>query len=126
PRRGGGVRRNQPLRVRKPAGPHGDARPCSSWMSARRSVELARLRAGLQRPGGGRAGDQRGPRSAGGRPFLVDDLIDRLCELADTAPDRVLYIELLKGTDETARLTAAQLRDRTAALAASLTAKGVA
>lgn len=54
------------------------------------------------------------------------DLIDRLCGLADSDPDRVLYIELLKGTEETARLTATELRDRAAALAASLTASGVA
>lgn len=53
------------------------------------------------------------------------DLIDRLCELADAAPDRVLYIELLKGTDETARLTAKELRERAGALAASLAASDV-
>jgi acyl-CoA synthetase (AMP-forming)/AMP-acid ligase II len=53
------------------------------------------------------------------------DLIDRLIELADRAPDKVLYIELLKGTDETARLTAAQLHERAGALAASLSASGV-
>ncbi len=56
----------------------------------------------------------------------MPDLIDRLCELAEKAPDRVLYIELLNGTDESARVTAAQLRDRAAAVAASLTAGGVA
>jgi acyl-CoA synthetase (AMP-forming)/AMP-acid ligase II len=48
------------------------------------------------------------------------DLIDRLAELAGTAPDKLLYIELLGGSEETARLTAAQLRERAAALAASL------
>jgi acyl-CoA synthetase (AMP-forming)/AMP-acid ligase II len=53
------------------------------------------------------------------------DLIDRLCELAETTPDRVLYVELLRGTDETGRLTAGQLRDRAAAVAASLTETGV-
>jgi acyl-CoA synthetase (AMP-forming)/AMP-acid ligase II len=37
----------------------------------------------------------------------------------------VLYIELLDGLEESARLTAAQLRDRAAAVAASLTAAGV-
>jgi acyl-CoA synthetase (AMP-forming)/AMP-acid ligase II len=55
----------------------------------------------------------------------VPDLIDRLCALADTAPDRALYVELLKGTDETGRLTAVQLRDRAAAVAASLAAGGI-
>jgi long-chain fatty acid adenylase/transferase FadD26 len=53
------------------------------------------------------------------------DLIDRLCALAETSPDQLLYIELLKGAEETARLTAAELRDRAAALAASLTAAGM-
>jgi acyl-CoA synthetase (AMP-forming)/AMP-acid ligase II len=53
------------------------------------------------------------------------DLIDRLCELAEATPGRVLYIELLKGTDETGRLTAGQLRDRAAALAGSLSISGV-
>jgi long-chain fatty acid adenylase/transferase FadD26 len=55
----------------------------------------------------------------------VPDLIYRLGELAETAPDRLLYVELLKGTDETGRLAAAQLRDGAAAVAASLTASGV-
>jgi acyl-CoA synthetase (AMP-forming)/AMP-acid ligase II len=59
-------------------------------------------------------------------PTSGGDLVDKLRELADTEPDRVLYIELLKGTEETARLTAAQLRDRAAALAASLNASGIA
>ncbi len=54
----------------------------------------------------------------------MPDLIDKLCELAETAPDRVLYIELLRGTDETGRLTAAGLRDRAAAVAESLRASG--
>jgi acyl-CoA synthetase (AMP-forming)/AMP-acid ligase II len=53
-------------------------------------------------------------------------LIDRLCELADTAPDHVLYIELLNGTEESARVTAAQLRDRAATVAAGLAAGGTA
>lgn len=53
------------------------------------------------------------------------DLIDRLVELADSAPDKVLYVELLGGSDETGRLTAAQLRDSAAALAASLLDNGI-
>jgi acyl-CoA synthetase (AMP-forming)/AMP-acid ligase II len=56
----------------------------------------------------------------------MPDLIDRLWELAETAPDRVLYIELLNGADETGRLAAGQLRDRAAAVAASLAETGVA
>jgi acyl-CoA synthetase (AMP-forming)/AMP-acid ligase II len=54
------------------------------------------------------------------------DLIGSLSELADSAPERVLYVELMKGTDETGRLTAVQLRDRAAALATSLRTAGVA
>jgi acyl-CoA synthetase (AMP-forming)/AMP-acid ligase II len=54
------------------------------------------------------------------------DLIERLCELADSAPEQLLYVELAQGTEETARLTAAGLRDGAAALAASLAARGVA
>jgi acyl-CoA synthetase (AMP-forming)/AMP-acid ligase II len=53
------------------------------------------------------------------------DLVERLNELADAAPDRVLYIELLNGVDESARLTAAELRDRAAMLAGSLAQGGV-
>ena len=53
------------------------------------------------------------------------DLVDRLAELADSAPDTVLYIELMDGVHESARLTAAQLRDRAAALAATLGERGL-
>jgi acyl-CoA synthetase (AMP-forming)/AMP-acid ligase II len=48
-----------------------------------------------------------------------------LCEQADAAPDRLLYVELQSGVEETARLTAAELRDRAAALAGRLPAAGV-
>lgn len=55
----------------------------------------------------------------------VDDLIDVLCGVAATAPDRLLYIELFDGVTESDRLTAALLRDRAAAVAAGLTTRGV-
>jgi acyl-CoA synthetase (AMP-forming)/AMP-acid ligase II len=53
------------------------------------------------------------------------DILDRLVELADTSPDKVLYIELLDGVEESARMAAAELRDRAAALAATLNARGL-
>ncbi len=53
------------------------------------------------------------------------DLIDLLCEQAEAAPERLLFTELLDGANESALLTAAQLRDRAAAVAAGLTARGV-
>lgn len=53
------------------------------------------------------------------------DLIDRLVEIADRAPDTVLYIELLDGVHESARLTAADLRDRSATLATALREHGL-
>jgi acyl-CoA synthetase (AMP-forming)/AMP-acid ligase II len=53
------------------------------------------------------------------------DILDRLVELAETSPDLVLYIELLDGVEESGRLTAAELRDQSAALAATLTARGL-
>ena len=56
---------------------------------------------------------------------LTGDLVDRLDELADRFPDRVLYIELMDGKNESARLTARELRDQAAALAASLTSEGI-
>ena len=56
---------------------------------------------------------------------LRGDLVDRLIELAERSPDLVLYIELMDGKNESARLTARQLRDQAAALAASLTSRGV-
>ena len=56
---------------------------------------------------------------------LQGDLIDRLIELADRSPDFVVYIELMDGKNESARLTAKQLRDQAAALAASLTSRGI-
>jgi acyl-CoA synthetase (AMP-forming)/AMP-acid ligase II len=58
-------------------------------------------------------------------PIDERDLIDRLIGLAATAPDRLLYVELLDGVHESARLSAAELRDRAAAVAAALTAQGV-
>ena len=63
----------------------------------------------------------RGPRD----PARPEDLVDRLIELADADPDRLLYIELLDGTTESARLTAAELRDQASGLAATLVARGL-
>ncbi|MFZ0142649.1 MAG: fatty acyl-AMP ligase [Aeromicrobium sp.] len=56
---------------------------------------------------------------------LSGDLIDRLNDLADRSPDLVVYIELLDGKNESARLTAKQLRDQAVAVAASLTDRGI-
>jgi acyl-CoA synthetase (AMP-forming)/AMP-acid ligase II len=56
---------------------------------------------------------------------LSGDLIDRLDDLADRFPDHVVYIELLDGKNESARLTARQLRDQAVAVAASLTDRGI-
>ncbi|HKO25824.1 MAG TPA: fatty acyl-AMP ligase, partial [Solirubrobacteraceae bacterium] len=56
---------------------------------------------------------------------MSGDLIDRLCRLAETAPNQVLYVELLNGSDESGRLTAGQLHDRAAAVAGSLAASGI-
>ncbi|MDT4914495.1 MAG: hypothetical protein QOC66_3623, partial [Pseudonocardiales bacterium] len=53
------------------------------------------------------------------------DLIDRLIELAASSPDRVLFIELLNGVQESATLSAVQLRDRAAALADGLRRAGL-
>jgi acyl-CoA synthetase (AMP-forming)/AMP-acid ligase II len=53
------------------------------------------------------------------------DILDRLVELAETDPDRLLYVELLDGVNESGRLTAGQLRDQAAALAATLDARGL-
>ncbi|HEX2127636.1 MAG TPA: AMP-binding protein, partial [Solirubrobacterales bacterium] len=53
------------------------------------------------------------------------NLVERLCELADKSPDRVLYIELLDGVEESSRLTAGELRDRASRLAGSLRESGV-
>ncbi len=53
------------------------------------------------------------------------DLIDRLISMAETTPDRLLYVELLDGVNESARLTALALRDRAGAVAAALTAQGI-
>jgi acyl-CoA synthetase (AMP-forming)/AMP-acid ligase II len=55
-----------------------------------------------------------------------DDLVDRLAALAERAPDTVLYVELLDGVHESARLTAGQLRDRAATLATVLHENGLA
>ena len=54
------------------------------------------------------------------------DLVDSLIEIADRAPDSVLYIELLDGVHESARLTAAELRNRAATLATALREHGLA
>lgn len=53
------------------------------------------------------------------------DLLDRLVELADSDPGRLLHLELLDGVHESARLTAGELRDQAAALAGTLTARGL-
>jgi acyl-CoA synthetase (AMP-forming)/AMP-acid ligase II len=53
------------------------------------------------------------------------DLIDLLCEQAEASPERLLYLELLDGTHESDQLTAVQLRDRAANVAAGLTAAGI-
>ena len=45
--------------------------------------------------------------------------------MAETRPDRTLFIELLDGANESARLTAADLRDRASALAGALAEGGV-
>ena len=56
---------------------------------------------------------------------LSGDLIDRLNVLADRSPDLLVYIELIDGKNESARLPAAQLRDQAVALAASLSDRGI-
>ena len=56
---------------------------------------------------------------------IEGDLVDRLEYYATNDPDRTLYIELLDGTNESARLTAVELRDRASAVAASLTEAGI-
>ena len=58
-------------------------------------------------------------------PPLPGDLVDRLNELADQSPDRVIFIELMDGKNESARLTAKQLRDQAAVLATSITSRGI-
>jgi acyl-CoA synthetase (AMP-forming)/AMP-acid ligase II len=58
-------------------------------------------------------------------PPLRGDLVDRLIELADRSPDREIFVELLDGKNESARLTAKQLRDQAAAVAASITSRGI-
>ena len=51
--------------------------------------------------------------------------MDCLCELAEASPDHLMYIELLDGDNESARLTASELRDRASNLAGSLADGGV-
>jgi acyl-CoA synthetase (AMP-forming)/AMP-acid ligase II len=58
-------------------------------------------------------------------PSSTLDLIDRLCGLARDEPEKVLYVELMQGSEETGRLTARELRDRAAALAGSLAEQGI-
>lgn len=53
------------------------------------------------------------------------DLVDRLVRLGETSPDRVLYVELLDGTNESATLTAGQLMERSQAVAAGLRERDV-
>jgi acyl-CoA synthetase (AMP-forming)/AMP-acid ligase II len=57
---------------------------------------------------------------------LSGDLVDRLIQLAEHDPDRVLYVELLDGVHESDRLTARGLRDRAAALGTTLRESGLA
>ena len=63
--------------------------------------------------------------TASGQIVPDGDILDRLVELAETSPDRLLYVELLDGVHESASVTAAELRDQAAALAATLTARGL-
>lgn len=56
---------------------------------------------------------------------MTGDLIDRLIELAERAPDTLLYVELYDGVHESARLTARDLRDRAAALGTALREDGL-
>ncbi|GAA3836312.1 fatty acyl-AMP ligase [Nocardioides panacisoli] len=51
------------------------------------------------------------------------DIVERLAEWAETQPDRLLYVELLDGVAESARLTAAELETQAAQLAGLLEAK---
>jgi acyl-CoA synthetase (AMP-forming)/AMP-acid ligase II len=67
-----------------------------------------------------------GQRRTNSGTAVSDDIVDRMIWLADDSPDRLLFVELMDGTNESARMTAAQLRDRAAAVAASLTDAGVA
>jgi acyl-CoA synthetase (AMP-forming)/AMP-acid ligase II len=53
------------------------------------------------------------------------DVIDRLVAGAATSPDQVLFVDLLDGVNESARLNAADLCARAAAVAGSLTRNGV-
>ena len=53
------------------------------------------------------------------------DLVDWLNVLADADSERLLYVELLDGVHESGRLTASQLRDRSASVAGALAANGV-
>lgn len=56
---------------------------------------------------------------------IEGDILDRLQHFAEHSPDRTLYIELLDGVNESARLTAEQLRDGASAVAVSLTERGI-
>ncbi|HLY34340.1 MAG TPA: fatty acyl-AMP ligase [Jatrophihabitantaceae bacterium] len=53
------------------------------------------------------------------------DLIDCLERRAGTSPEDLLYIELMDGTNESARLTARELRDRASDVAGELADAGV-
>ncbi|HEY1650805.1 MAG TPA: fatty acyl-AMP ligase [Acidimicrobiales bacterium] len=53
------------------------------------------------------------------------DAIDHLLERAECTPDQVLFVELMDGVNESARLTAAQLRDRAAEVASALGKAGI-
>ena len=56
---------------------------------------------------------------------IEGDILDRLQHFAEHSPERVLYIELLDGINENARLTAEALRDGAASVAAALKAQGI-
>lgn len=53
------------------------------------------------------------------------DIVDRLITLADEEPDRLLYVELLDGIEESGRLTAEELRTEAARLAGLLASRGL-
>ena len=53
------------------------------------------------------------------------DIVDRLITLADEQPDRLLYVELLDGIEESGRLTAEELRTQAAQLAGLLASRGL-
>lgn len=63
------------------------------------------------------------PGAAPSRPG--EDLLDRLVSVAAREPDRLLFVELLDGAEESGRLTAEELRSQAARLAGLLSARGL-